>query len=54
MYKKIQGKLSNLRIIYLENVSPKLLEMKNNDLAIPGMYKPNGPIVKIAGFASKL
>lgn len=38
----------------MENVSPKLLEMKNNYLAIPGMYKPNQPVIRIAGFASKL
>lgn len=54
VYRKITAKLSRLETIYLENVSPKLLEMKNNDLAIPGLYKPNMPIVKIAGFASKL
>jgi len=38
----------------LENLSPKLLEMKNNELAVPGLYKPNKAIVKIAGFAPKL
>jgi serine/threonine-protein kinase mTOR len=54
VYNKIEQKISSLSIIHLENVSPKLLEMKNNDLAIPGLYKPNQPIVKIAGFASKL
>ena len=38
VYLKINQKLLKLHTIYLENVSPKLLEMKNNELAIPGNY----------------
>ena len=35
----------------LENVSPKLAQLKNSELAIPGSYKPNKRIIKISCFS---
>ncbi|KRX06464.1 Rapamycin-binding domain [Pseudocohnilembus persalinus] len=53
-YTKISTKLENLTCVHLENVSPKLLATKNCEISIPGLYKPNKPIVKIACFQPKL
>jgi FKBP12-rapamycin complex-associated protein len=46
--------MANLKTIHLENVSPKLLQIKNSELAIPGFYQPNKPIVSISGFSPEL
>ena len=54
MYRKINSKMENLKMIHLENVSPKLLQIKNSELAIPGLYQPNKPVVYISGFSPEL
>ena len=54
IYKKIIPKIENLKIVHLENVSPKLLQTKNCEISVPGLYKPKTPIIKISGFQPKL
>lgn len=54
IYKKIIPKIENLKIVHLENVSPKLLQTKNCEISVPGLYKPKTPIVRVAGFQPKL
>lgn len=41
LYTRISEKLDNLKMIHLENVSPKLLSIQDTVLALPGLYKPN-------------
>ena len=41
-------------MVHLENVSPKLLSTKNCQISIPGLYKPNKPIIRISCFQPKL
>ena len=38
----------------LRNVAPKLLASEDMEIAVPGTFKSNKPIVKIAKFASIL
>jgi len=38
----------------LKNVAPKLLESENMDIAVPGSFRSDRKIVKIAKFASVL
>jgi len=54
VFKKIQDKLSSFTTVSLENVAPKLLQIKNTNLSVPGLYSPNKPLVKIASFATTL
>ena len=54
LFKQIYENISSLTEIFLKNVSTKLLACKNCDVAIPGQYAVNRPIVKIAGFHSYL
>ncbi len=50
IYFKIHSKIDFLKKVYLENVSPKLLATKNCELSMPGLYKPNKPIIRISCF----
>jgi len=43
-----------MKKVHLENVSPKLLATQNCEISVPGLYKPNRPLVTINGFAPKL
>lgn len=54
LYRKINTKLENLKTVHLENVSPKLLQTKNCEISVPGLYKTKSPIIKIAGFQPRL
>lgn len=54
MHKEIEISVGGYKEIFLTNVSPKLLDCKNSELAIPGSYHSNRPITRIAGFHSHL
>ena len=54
IFHKIKDKLTNITTVYLENVSPKLLQFKDGEISVPGMYRPNKPVIAISGFAPKL
>jgi FKBP12-rapamycin complex-associated protein len=43
-----------LKTVHLENVSPKLLNIKNCEISVPGLYVPNQTVIKISGFSPKL
>ena len=43
-----------MKMVFLENVSPKLYSLKNCQISIPGLYRTNQTIVRIAGFCAKL
>ena len=53
VYRKINTKLEKLKVVHLDNVSPKLLAIKNCDLSVPGLYTPHQqkPVVRISGFS---
>ena len=46
--------LSQLTTLELQYVSPKLLACKDLELAIPGSYEPNSPIIHIKNVSSSL
>ncbi|KAL4492653.1 hypothetical protein ABPG73_010202 [Tetrahymena malaccensis] len=54
IYQKLKPQIKKLEFVYLENVSPKLIETKNCEISIPGMYKPSRPVIKITCFQPKL
>lgn len=54
VFKKISKQLPNLTSLELQYVSPKLLKCQDLELAVPGVYHPNKPIIKIAKFSSDL
>ena len=39
IYRVINDKYKNLNMLYLQNISPKLYELKNCNLCIPGLYE---------------
>lgn len=54
VFKKISKQLPNLTSLELQYVSPKLLKCQDLELAVPGVYHPNKPIIKIAKIGSDL
>jgi len=53
-YDKNRDAIETLSKVFLENVSPKLLNTKNTELVMPGMYDPKRPQIFITGFAPTL
>lgn len=54
IFRHISAKQKEVTFYELRNVAPKLLTSENLDIAVPGTFKSNKPIVKIAKFASVL
>ena len=54
MYLKIKETYENSKKVYLKNVAPALVESNNYLSSIPGLYKPNSPIIRIVSFANEL
>lgn len=54
VFKKISKQLPNLTSLELQYVSPKLLKCVDLELAVPGVYHPNKPVVKISKIGSDL
>lgn len=54
IFRRISTKQKDVTFYELRNVAPKLLTSENLDIAVPGTFKSNKPIVKIAKFASIL
>ena len=54
IFRKISSKMKEVTFYELRNVAPKLLHSENLDIAVPGTFKSNKPIVKIVKFASVL
>ena len=54
LFHKIKDRLNKIAYVYLENVSPKLIQFKDGEISVPGMYRPNKPVVALSGFAPRL
>ena len=54
IFRKISTKQKEVQFYELRNVAPKLLGSENLEIAVPGTFKSNKPIVKISKFASVL
>ncbi|KAL2349528.1 hypothetical protein Fmac_003528 [Flemingia macrophylla] len=54
VFRKIDKQLQTLTTLDLESVSPELLECRNLELAVPGTYRADAPVVTIASFARQL
>ncbi|KAK7366496.1 hypothetical protein VNO80_08487 [Phaseolus coccineus] len=54
VFRKIDKQLQSLTNLDLESVSPELLECRNLELAVPGTYRADPPVVTIASFARQL
>ncbi|CAH1772250.1 unnamed protein product [Owenia fusiformis] len=54
VFRRISKQLPQLTSLELQYVSPKLLVAKDLELAVPGTYEPNSPIVRIDHVQSSL
>ncbi|XP_068316986.1 serine/threonine-protein kinase TOR-like [Pyrus communis] len=54
VFRRIDKQLESLTTLDLESVSPELLECRNLELAVPGRYRAESPVVTIASFACQL
>ncbi|BFG42177.1 hypothetical protein CerSpe_284510 [Prunus speciosa] len=54
VFRRIDKQLQSLTTLDLESVSPELLECRNLELAVPGTYRAESPVVTIASFARQL
>ncbi|RUP43431.1 hypothetical protein BC936DRAFT_137191, partial [Jimgerdemannia flammicorona] len=54
VFRRIAKQLPQLTTLELQYVSPKLLNAKDLDLSVPGIYRSGEPIIKIARFVPTL
>ena len=54
VFRKINKQLPQLTTLDLQHVSPRLLTCRDLELAVPGTYRSNGPIIQIARFSPTL
>ncbi|XP_004292060.1 PREDICTED: serine/threonine-protein kinase TOR [Fragaria vesca subsp. vesca] len=54
VFRRIDKQLQSLTTLDLESVSPELLECRDLELAVPGTYRAESPVVTIASFARQL
>lgn len=54
VFRRIDKQLQSLTTLDLQSVSPELLECRNLELAVPGTYRADSPVVTIASFATQL
>ncbi|XP_048250308.1 serine/threonine-protein kinase mTOR-like isoform X1 [Haliotis rufescens] len=54
VFRRISKQLPQLTSLELQYVSPKLLKCEDQELAVPGSYEPNQPVVRIKRVASSL
>ncbi|XP_052193242.1 serine/threonine-protein kinase TOR isoform X2 [Diospyros lotus] len=54
VFRRIDKQLQTLTTLELQSVSPELLECRNLELAVPGTYRADLPVVTIASFAPQL
>eukprot|EP00475_Leptophrys_vorax_P026942 TRINITY_DN3834_c0_g2_i1.p1 TRINITY_DN3834_c0_g2~~TRINITY_DN3834_c0_g2_i1.p1 ORF type:complete len:1031 (-),score=234.09 TRINITY_DN3834_c0_g2_i1:66-3158(-) len=54
VYRKIDGNFRKVKEIQLQHTSPRLLQAKNLDLAVPGTYTASQEVIKISFFHSSL
>ncbi|CAI4230041.1 unnamed protein product [Auanema sp. JU1783] len=54
IFKRIAGQIRQLSSLDLNYVSPHLMRAKNLELAVPGTYDPNTPVINIASVGTHL
>ncbi|KAH7958714.1 hypothetical protein HPB49_004370 [Dermacentor silvarum] len=54
VFRRISKQLPQLTSLELQYVSPKLLMCRDFELAVPGSYNPNQPVIRIARIESSL
>ncbi|KAG5625291.1 hypothetical protein H5410_010509 [Solanum commersonii] len=54
VFRRIDKQLQTLTTLDLQSVSPELLECRDLELAVPGTYRADSPVVTIASFAPQL
>ncbi|KAL7199558.1 hypothetical protein ACSBR2_021782 [Camellia fascicularis] len=54
VFRRIDKQLQTLNSLDLQSVSPELVECQNLELAVPGTYRADSPLVTIASFAPEL
>ncbi|MCD7451119.1 hypothetical protein HAX54_009731 [Datura stramonium] len=54
VFRRIDTELQILTTLDLQSISPELLECRNLELAVPGTYRADSPVVTIASFAPQL
>lgn len=54
VFRRISKQISKLTVLELQHVSPKLLEARDLELAIPGTYQADAPVTKISSFARSM
>ncbi|XP_020086675.1 serine/threonine-protein kinase TOR isoform X1 [Ananas comosus] len=54
VFRRIDKQLPSLTTLDLQTVSPELLKCRNLELAVPGTYCADAPVVTIASFAPQL
>ncbi|KAG1342788.1 serine/threonine-protein kinase TOR [Cocos nucifera] len=54
VFRRIDKQLPSLTTLDLQSVSPELLKCHNLELAVPGTYHADAPVVTIASFAPQL
>uniref|UniRef100_A0AAQ4QZI1 Serine/threonine-protein kinase TOR n=1 Tax=Gasterosteus aculeatus aculeatus TaxID=481459 RepID=A0AAQ4QZI1_GASAC len=54
VFRRISKQLQQLTSLELQYVSPKLLMCRDLELAVPGTYDPNQPIIRIQSIAASL
>ncbi|KAH9605868.1 hypothetical protein KSS87_023466 [Heliosperma pusillum] len=54
VFKRIDRQLNSLTTLDLQSVSPELLSCRDLELAVPGTYRADAPVVTIVSFAPQL
>lgn len=54
VYYKLKKRIPKLRKLTLQHISPSLYNARDLELAVPGTYAPNQPVVRIASFANQM
>ncbi|KAL3538768.1 hypothetical protein ACH5RR_002134 [Cinchona calisaya] len=54
VFRRIDKQLQTLTTLDLQSVSPELLQCRNLELAVPGTYEADSPVVTIGSFADQL
>ena len=54
VFRRISKQISKLTVLELQHVSPKLLEARDLELAVPGTYHADAPVTRIRSFARSM
>ncbi|GAB2247138.1 hypothetical protein Droror1_Dr00007020 [Drosera rotundifolia] len=54
VFRRIDRQLQSLKTLDLQSVSPELLDCRDLELAVPGTYRTDAPVVTIASFVPQL